>query len=394
MLYQDYTTKLLDMEHMIVKEIENLSDRLILHVEMKRRPANCPCCGILTDTIHDYRIQTVKDSPLQGKALYWQYRKRRYRCTSCGKRFYERNWLLPKWHRLTNRLALNVIQRMQEKVSRKDLSKEFHVSESTVCRWMNLTECGKPNDLPEVVSIDEFKGNVGGEKFQCILTAPTEKRVLDILPDCKERHIYEYLQRFRNRDQVQYFVSDMRKEYIAMAKLLFTNAKIVIDKFHVARYCTWAVENVRKRIQKELHPDERKYFKRSRTLLLLHKDKLKDSGKEAVIRMLRFHKDLANAYLLKEKFYTFMASGNSSEARERLHVFILFAAAADLPEFEPLLSVLRNWTPYILNAFDCVYTNGFTEGCNNKIKVLKRIAFGYRNFSNFRQRILLSFNTP
>lgn len=394
MLYQDYTTKLLDMEHMNVKGIENLSDRLILHVEMKRRPANCPCCGMLTDTIHDYRIQTVKDSPIQGKTVHWQYRKRRYRCTNCGKRFYEKNWLLPKWHRLTNRLALQVIQRLQEKVSRKDLSKEFNVSESTVCRWMNLTECGKPNDLPNVVSIDEFKGNVDGEKFQCILTAPTEKRVLDILPDCKERHIYEYLQRFKNRDQVQFFVSDMRKEYIAMAKHLFPNAKIVIDKFHVVRYCTWAVENVRKRVQKGLHPDERKYFKRSRTLLLLRKDKLKDNGKETVIRMLRFHKDLANAYLLKEKFYAFMTSENSLAARERLHALILFAAAANLPEFEPLLSVLRNWTQYILNAFDCEYTNGFTEGCNNKIKVLKRIAFGYRNFANFRQRILLSFNTP
>lgn len=394
MLYQDYTTKLLDMEHMNVKGIENLSDQLILHVEMKRRPANCPCCGMLTDTIHDYRIQTVKDSPIQGKTVYWQYRKRRYRCTNCGKRFYEKNWLLPKWHRLTNRLALQVIQRLQEKVSRKDLSKEFNVSESTVCRWMNLTECGKPNDLPNVVSIDEFKGNVDGEKFQCILTAPTEKRVLDILPDCKERHIYEYLQRFKNRDQVQFFVSDMRKEYIAMAKHLFPNAKIVIDKFHVVRYCTWAVENVRKRVQKGLHPDERKYFKRSRTLLLLRKDKLKDNGKEAVIRMLRFHKDLANAYLLKEKFYAFMTSENSLAARERLHALILFAAAANLPEFEPLLSVLRNWTQYILNAFDCEYTNGFTEGCNNKIKVLKRIAFGYRSFTNLRQRILLSFNTP
>lgn len=394
MLYQDYTTKLLDMEHMNVKGIENLSDRLILHVEMKRRPANCPCCGMPTDTIHDYRIQTVKDSPIQGKTVHWKYRKRRYRCTNCGKRFYEKNWLLPKWHRLTNRLALQVIQRLQEKVSRKDLSKEFNVSESTVCRWMNLTECGKPNDLPNVVSIDEFKGNVDGEKFQCILTAPTEKRVLDILPDCKERHIYEYLQRFKNRDQVQFFVSDMRKEYIAMAKHLFPNAKIVIDKFHVVRYCTWAVENVRKRVQKGLHPDERKYFKRSRTLLLLRKDKLKDNGKEAVIRMLRFHKDLANAYLLKEKFYAFMTSENSLAARERLHALILFAAAANLPEFEPLLSVLRNWTQYILNAFDCEYTNGFTEGCNNKIKVLKRIAFGYRNFANFRQRILLSFNTP
>ena len=394
MLYKDYTTKLLDMEHMNITDIETNASSILLHVDMKRRSAKCPVCGALTESIHDYRTQLVKDCPVQGKTVYWQYRKRRYRCKNCGKRFYEKNWLLPKWHRLTNRLALQVIGRLSEKVSRKDIAKEFQVSESTVCRWMNLTEYGKPAILPEVLSIDEFRGNAGGEKFQCILTAPTKKRILDVLPDCKESHIYDYLQPFPNRNEVRYFVSDMRKEYIAMAKHLFPNAKIVIDKFHVIRYCTWAVENVRKRVQKDLSADERKYFKRSRTLLLKHMSELTPAGKEAVIRMLRFRKDLADAYLLKEKFYAFMDSKDSQQARARLHEFGLFAAATNLPEFEPLMSVLRTWSKYILNSFDCGYTNGFTEGCNNKIKVLKRIAFGYRNFSNFRQRILLTNNTP
>ena len=67
-------------------------------------------------------------------------------------------------------------------------------------------------------------------------------------------------------------------------------------------------------------------------------------------------------------------------------------AATQLPEFEQLIRVLSNWSEYILNAFDCGFTNGFTEGCNNKIKVLKRIAFGYRSFKNMRQRILLTAN--
>ena len=390
MLCKDFSTNLLDMEHMEMKNLEILEDRILIHVEMKRRAGTCPCCGALTDKVHDYRMQKVKDSPVQGKALIWLYRKRRYACRACGKRFYEKNCLLPKWHRITNRLALLAIGRLSAKESRKDIARELHVSESTVCRWMNLTEYGKPDRLPAVLSIDEFRGNTGGEKFQCILTAPLKKQVLDILPDCRESHIYEYLRQFPNRDVVRYFVSDMRKEYISMAKCLFPNAKIVIDKFHVVRYCTWAVENVRKRVQKGLHPDERKYFKRSRTLLLKHMSELTAIGQEAVTRMLRFSKDLQEAYFLKEKFYAFMDSKNSEEARKRLHEFGLYAAVTDLPEFEPLYSVLRNWSKYILNSFDCGYTNAFTEGCNNKIKVLKRIAFGYRNFNNFRQRILMT----
>ena len=55
--------------------------------------------------------------------------------------------------------------------------------------------------------------------------------------------------------------------------------------------------------------------------------------------------------------------------------------------------MLINWKPYILNAFDCHLSNGFTEGCNNAIKTLKRVAFGFRNFHTFRARILLSL-TP
>ncbi len=390
MLYQDYTTKLLDMEHMNIRKIEVTESEILLHVDMKRRLVACPVCGNMTDSVHDYRIQKVKDSPVQGKALVWLYRKRRYVCHSCGKRFIERNWLLPKWHRLTNRLALQAIGKLSDKTSRKDLAKEFHVSESTICRWMNLTEYGRPNRLPPVLSIDEFRGNAGGEKFQCILTSPVQKQILDILPDCKESHIHAYLRQFPNRNEVRYFVSDMRKEYISMAKNLFPNAKIVIDKFHVVRYCTWALENVRKRVQKSLHPDERKYFKRSRTLLLKRMNDLTPNGREAVIRMLRFQNDLRDAYLLKEKFYAFMDSRDSQEARKRLHEFGLFSAATDLKEFEPLYTVLRNWSKYILNSFDTGYTNGFTEGCNNKIKVLKRIAFGYRNFNNFRQQILMT----
>ncbi|MEG0357117.1 MAG: transposase, partial [Christensenellaceae bacterium] len=52
-----------------------------------------------------------------------------------------------------------------------------------------------------------------------------------------------------------------------------------------------------------------------------------------------------------------------------------------------------NWSHYILNAFDCPYSNGFTEGIDNTIKVIKRVAYGYRNFDNFCRRILTTVNT-
>ncbi|MEG1393360.1 MAG: transposase [Christensenellaceae bacterium] len=172
-----------------------------------------------------------------------------------------------------------------------------------------------------------------------------------------------------------------------------TNQRCSQHEFHVVRYCTWALENVRKRVQKALPTQERKYFKRSRRLLLTHMNKLSDCNKAAVERMLLVSRDLREAYLLKEKFYEFMDSADSQQARERLKAFHVFAVVADIPEFAPCLTMLKNWSHHILNAFDCPYSNGFTEGINNTIKVIKRVAYGYRNFDNFRRRILTTVNT-
>lgn len=388
MLLNDCISKLLDMEHLKIKDVEHSADKIVLKVEMQRRPCRCPACGGITEQVHDYRVQRVKDSPIQGKHVVWEYRKRRYSCPCCGKRFYESNYLLPKWHKLTNRLAAQCLAMLGQKQSRKEISKELGVSESTVGRWLALKDLQKPAMLPRVLSIDEFKGDTEYGKYQCILTSPVEKSVFDILPTRSSERIYEYLHEYSDRERVRYVVMDMNREYLRISKTLFPQAKVVIDRFHVVRYCTWALENVRKRVQKQLPKEQRIYFKRSRKLLLAPMGRLSAENKAAVERMLLVSRDLREAYLLKEVFYRFMKSENSAQAKKLLYEFRLHAFVADIPEFSACLTMLQNWEPYILNAFDCPYSNGFTEGVNNTIKVIKRIAYGYRNFRNFRARIL------
>lgn len=390
---QDYTPKLLDLKSMNVLDVQVSEDELIIEFEMNRRSHECPRCGGWTDRVHDYRIQIVKDTPVLGKMIKWRYHKRRYCCPCCGKRFYESNYLLPKHHRITNRLTAFCLKQLQRKCSQKEIAIDLGISASTVGRWGKLLSFEKPNSLPTVLAIDEFRGNTDRGKFQCILTAPAKKAIVDILPNRNSVEIYEYLRQFPNRPNVKYFIMDMNRSYLDIAKSLFPKATVIIDRFHVVRYCTWAFENVRKREQKKLRPEERKYFKRSRKLLLSHIGKLTDENKQAVERMLLFSRDLREAYLLKEAFYDFMAAEDSKQARDLLKKFRMYAAISKIPEFDACLTMLNNWEPYILNAFDCHYSNAFTEGTNNSIKVLKRVAYGYRNFDNFRRRILHSLNT-
>jgi len=111
-----------------------------------------------------------------------------------------------------------------------------------------------------------------------------------------------------------------------------------------------------------MYPSKRKYFKRSRRILLLHYSLLSSENKQALEIMLQQSYDLAQAYYLKELFYEFMSSENSSVAKIRLKKFILSAQVSQLSEFNATLTMLGNWSKYILNAFDCSYSNGFTEG--------------------------------
>ena len=241
-----------------------------------------------------------------------------------------------------------------------------------------------------MLSIDEFKCNAGGEKFQAIITDPKKHILLDIMPSRTQVSLKSYFLQYKNRKVTKYFAMDMNKAYRTIAEELFPNASIVIDKFHVVRYANWALENVRKRVQKNLPKQKRIYFKRSRWLLLSKRSSLNEESLTALEVLLSQSKDLGIAYHLKELFYEFMRSKNRTEAVKRLKRFTMVAYSSELKEFDACLTMLRNWSTYILNAFDCKYTNGYTEVTNNAIKVIKRNAFGFRNFNNFRNRIFLS----
>jgi len=127
-------------------------------------------------------------------------------------------------------------------------------------------------------------------------------------------------------------------------------------------------------------------------LLLKSYHSLTDDEKQQINIMLYASEKLLAAYSLKEAFFDFMKSKNSQEARPKLSDWVLNAEQSGLHRFAECAKTMTNWSVGILNSFDYPYTNGFTEGVNNKIKVLKRNAYGYRNFYRFRNRILHMFS--
>ena len=365
MLNSYYTEKLLGLQEVSIKKVNDTKENYEIFIEQPRKQCVCPVCGKLTDKVHDYRMQRIKELSAFEKPVVLVLRKRRYAC-SCGKRFAEPNSFLPKYQRMTQRTILALIDRLRDCRSYSSVTREFRLSVPTVIRFFRNVRYSKPVQLPEVLGIDEFKGNSGGEKFHGILTDLGKKQVIDIMKTRYEHDLCDYY---------------------------FPNATYVIDKYHWIRQAIWAFEAVRKEVQKQFSKQYRIYFKKSRHLLLKHMDKLKPEQRQQVFIMLDISPTLSTAYFLKEQLYAILSENDPDKQKKLFSDWIEEAEESDIPAFAKCANTYRNWFTPITNSCFCPYTNGFTEGCNNRIKVLKRNAYGVRNFSRFRNRILFMFST-
>lgn len=210
---------------------------------------------------------------------------------------------------------------------------------------------------------------------------------MDILPNRFEADLIRYFKRFSNRYDVEFFVTDMNQHFKAVSQACFPNATIIADRYHVIRQVIWAMENVRKAEQKHLSDKFRKYFKRSKSLLNKPLKSLTDEDMNRLSLMFEIAPRLAVAYRLKNYFLLVMHA-DPDDAPQLLADWILLAENYNLKEFKACITAYQNWSSEILNALRFPWSNGFTEGCNNKTKVLKRVCFGVRNFERFRNRIL------
>ncbi|MCD7802071.1 MAG: transposase family protein [Clostridiales bacterium] len=149
MLDINYTAKILNLEDVKITNVENTADALHIYLELPRKAHTCPCCSAATSQVHDYRMQTIKDFPL-GRTTYLHLRKRRYRVTS--------------------RLVASMIDAFRKVAPATEITAQHNVSVSTALRCFELVSY-QPKELPAALSIDEFKGNAGHQKYQSSLTS-------------------------------------------------------------------------------------------------------------------------------------------------------------------------------------------------------------------------------
>ena len=221
MLELYYTEKLLGLQGVEIKNITENEEKYEIAIEQPRKMCTCPRCGEITNRIHDYRYQRIKELPEFEKKVVLILRKRRYVC-SCGKRFFEPNTFLARYQRMTQRAIMGLLEKLSDSRSYTSVAHEFCISTSTVIRFFKNVQYSKPMKLPEVIGIDEFKGNSGGEKFHGILTDLGERKVIDILKTRYEHDLCDYFKKY-DRSNVKYFVSDIFKRFRNRILFMFSH---------------------------------------------------------------------------------------------------------------------------------------------------------------------------
>ena len=365
------------------------SGNLEAFIEMPVKEHRCPHCGHITTYVKDYRLQTVKDLTVAGNPLIVTVRKRRYICKECNSTFTENNPYIKRYCHFPQRFYFEAIKETFNLQSFSAIARRFGTSVTSIIRWFDNINYPKAK-LPSCIAIDEFKGNANGEKFQCNLADPVKHKIIDILPNRDSEDLYKHFLEYpyEKRAKVKKVVMDLSTLFRSVAKKIFPEAKIIADKFHVIRVVANSLENVRKRIQKEFHDTKRKWFKRSHYLLLKKHESLTEEDIIELNRMLNSSRELEQAWVLKELFYEIFRKETRPEAKKELGNWLSLANQLSIPEFKHCITTFTNWRTEIANIVGETISNGFIEGSNNKIKVLKRISFGFQNFRRFRNRIL------
>ena len=364
-------------------------------VEMPMAPHTCPRCGEETQKVHDYRIQSVRHLKMAERPTVLQYRKRRYVCP-CGKRFVEQNPFVDRYQRFSKEWNQQVQIRTVKAKTFTEIAAQYHTSVSTIIRRFDaiVPDSMKGSAaLPEVIAIDEFKGNTGKEKFQLIIADAQTREPIDILPNRRKDTIKDYLR--KHGAKVRVVVMDMSLSFKAAVQEALDRPIIVADSFHFVRYMNWALDRVRVREQARWHEYDRKKCKKARYIFHKAAHKLTEKDQWLLQRYFSFSPELQKAYELKEAFYTWFYKAKENggkgivETQKELHQFYQKVEESGIPELSKTVQTYRNWEREILNRFNFNYSNGFVEGLNNLTKVIKRNGFGYRNFTRFRARILL-----
>lgn len=410
------TRILLGIEDQNIKNfhINKEARQILVEATLDYRPKACLDCGVVnpkeqaTIIRYGWRLTNVKMLRSGEQDVHLRLKKRYFKCLACQSYFLAQTTLTTKNHTLSRNTEIACLTKLSETVSMRHVANELNVSSTTILRLLHsYGDQVKPhyNWLPAVMNVDEIKSTKDAKgAMSFVFMDGMRHELVDILESRTINDLTKYFSLYSKsaRDRVQILVTDMNYTYPKLIQNVFPNAIVVTDRFHIVNNVVVGFNQTRIKVMKKFAPSNAKYkaLKRYWKLLLKPNGKLKintyrhypyvkgfNTQNMLVETLLGFDEELNQAY---EALQAIMSAVRLRDTN-RLRV-ALDPRQAYPEDIEKHLVSLRDNQAYVENALIYNYSNGPLEGTNNKLKVLKRVAYGFGSFRNFRLRIKLMFS--
>lgn len=367
--------------------------RVIFRIEQPRERRKCAHCGSHDVWDQGSSERSFRTVPIGGKPVVLDFKVPRVLCFDCGLvRQVKLGFADPRrsYTRSFERYALDLSKHM----TIKDVAEHLQVSWDIIkdIQVRSLTKrFGKPKlkNLKEI-AIDEI--NVGhGHRYLTVVLDLISGAVVYVGDGKGVDSLTLFWRRLRrSHAKVRAVATDMSPAYIRAIRENLPRAVHVFDHFHVIKLFNEKLSNFRRELYREASAEDRLILKGTRWLLLKNPENL-DPERNELERLeeaLRLNRPLAIAYYLKEDLRQIWSQENKRTARRVLKDWLRRARASGIRMLIQFAATLEEHQRGILAYYDYPISTGPLEGVNNKIQLLKRQAYGYRDMEFFKLKIL------
>jgi transposase len=364
--------------------------RLELYLQRRETSIMCPRCQTHCSRVQESRSRCIRDLPILERPVVLRLHLRRFACSECHHRPWEVSETFGARVKWTERLYQQVRAEFLGGCPGRELARRYGLSERTVFRWVvERSRGGRPRQLGRAIGIDDYARRKGHRYNTSIIDLDKGRPIVTF----KGRRAEEVLAWFRRRpkaelERVEVVVMDMSKTYASAIRELFGESVQVIDRFHVVKLAVDALDEVLRSVQKQLDLEEAKELKKLRRRWLKSAHQLNVDELIARYEWRRRFPQLREMIDWVQDLRLWFDRKYEKPAREALLKLIERASQSPQEPLKRMAGTLTRWFEPIVHYIRNRYSNGLTEGFNNKIKLIQRMAYGLRNEHNRRKRIM------
>lgn len=384
--------QLIDLPRIKIKRIEFQNDEVLIWIYLPEGQHRCPHCGKYHHRVTETTEIKVRDLSIFGKPCYLIIQKGRVNC-SCSFRGYEEIEFVDKYQRQTIRFTEFLFE-LCDRMTLMDASQLLRVNWKRAYKTdvTTLEQLKSATPLPTMyaIGIDEISFEKYHKYFTIVYDLTNNNGVLYVSKDRAAASLDKFFNELspQQLQAIKVVCMDFWDPYIKSVNHNLNHATIVFDRYHLKKHLNDCIDNLRRAMVNQADNEQKVYIKNKRWVLLKNQVNHNEQDKQALEQLKHINNPLYEAYLLKEQFDEFFDCPHKKSGRKFIKNWYQSIPNIIKSYFEPFYNMIMRYLDGVLAYLEYRYTNAVAEGLNNKIKVLKRMAYGYRNEQYFQLKIL------